>query len=97
MVVISFYVLFYSVVEFAFTEDDFRVNEGDPNPQVPVKVVKDKRIATPVVLEVVPLTVSQAKSNIPSFIPDNIPEDNDFSPPYAGNTCTNLVQCAMCL
>ena len=90
-----FHVLFYSEVEIFFTEDDFRVGEGGSNLQVPVRVAKSLRIATRVVLEVVPLTVQQAKS-ISSFpLPDNIPEDNQYSPPYAGNTCTNLLQCAI--
>ena len=94
---ISLYVLFYSAVEFTFTEDDFRVNEGNLNPQAPVRVTKNKRIANPVVLEVIPMTIAQAKNDIPSFVqPENIP-DNAFSPPYAGNTCTNLPQCVMWL
>ena len=88
---ITFYVLFYSVVDIFFTEDDFQVNEGDPNPQVPVVVAKSLRIATQIVLEVVPLTVEQARSTMPLHLPENIPEDNAFSPPYAGNTCTVLI------
>ena len=84
-------------MDIFFTEDDFRADEGDPNLQVPVAVMKSSRVATRIVLEVVPLTVEQARSTVPLSLPENIPEDNTFSPPYAGNTCTNLVQCAMWL
>ena len=53
---------------------------------MPVVVTKDSRIATPIVLEVIPLTVSEAIRDIPSNrLPDNIPSDNPFSPPFAGN------------
>ena len=78
-----------------FTEDDFRANEGG---QVPVMVAKSSRIATRIVLEVVPLRVEQAINTIPLSLLVNIPENNTFSPPYAGNIiCTNnLLQCAMC-
>ena len=53
---------------------------------MPVVVTKDSRIATPIVLEVIPLTVSEANRDIPSnHLPENIPTDNPFSPLFAGN------------
>ena len=53
---------------------------------MPVEVTKDSRIATPVVLDIIPLTVSEAISRIPpDRLPENIPMDNPFSPPFAGN------------
>ena len=53
---------------------------------MPVLVTKDSRIATEIVLDVIPLTVSEAISGIPSnHLPENIPTDNPFSPPFAGN------------
>ena len=53
---------------------------------MPVVVTKDSRIATPIVLEVIPLTVSEAIRDIPSnHLPENIPPDNPFSPQFAGN------------
>lgn len=85
------------MVDIFFTEDDFCGNEGDPNPQVPVMVAKSLPIATRIILEVVPLTVEQAKNTMPLCLPENIPEDSAFSPQYAGNTFTNLLQHAMWL
>lgn len=69
-----------------FTEDDFRGNENSPVPEVPVVVVKDSRIANRVVLEVVPLTVADAMAARPLLLPNNIPDMNRFSPPYASET-----------
>lgn len=68
------------------TEDDFRGNEGDLIPQVPVMVTKSLRLATRVVLEVVPLTVAEVSAIQPPLSTENIdiPDDNPFSPPYAG-------------
>ena len=83
--------MFYSVVDIFFAEDDFRSNEGDPNPQVPVVVAKSSQIATRIVMEVVPLTVEQAKETLPLSL---LPEDNAFSPQYAGNTHL-LIYCSM--
>ena len=72
-----------SAVEIAFTEGDYRANErskdGEGNVSfMPVKVTKTPiRIATPIVLEVIPLTVQQANYSL-SFV------DNPYSPPFAG-------------
>ena len=74
----------YSVVQISFTEDDFRANEQ--NLEMPVRVTKDVRIANPIELDVVPLTVQQAQESRPLLLPQNIPENNVFSPPFAGNT-----------
>lgn len=71
-------------MQISFTEDDFRANERDL--QMPVIVTKDIRIANPIELDVVPLTVQQARVSMPLLLPQNIPEDDVFSPPYAGNT-----------
>ena len=73
---------FDSVVQIAFTEDDFRANEQDL--RMPVTVTKDIRIANPIGLDVVPLTVEQAQQSMPPLLPQNIPVNNLFSPPYAG-------------
>ena len=76
-----------SVVEIFFTEDDFRANE-DPNNNpdgtgnMPVRVIKTSRIANPIVLDVVPLTVEMANT---SLLAAEIPVFNPFSPPNAGN------------
>ena len=52
---------------------------------MPAVVTKDSRIAAPIVLDVIPLTVSEAISSIPSYCPpENIPIYNPFSPPFAG-------------
>ena len=72
-----------------FSEDDFRVNEGDPF--VPVLVTKTSRIATPIVLEVHPLTVEEARTAVPLLLPPNIPSDNQISPPFAGIVTTCLI------
>ena len=80
----------FLAVEIFFTEDDFRANE--PDLRMPVVVTKNSRIATPIVLDVIPLTVAEATdsiSGIPSnFLPENIPTDNPFSPSFAGNNTT---------
>ena len=73
----------YSAVQISFTEDDYRANEQ--NLRMPVRVTKDVQIANPIELDVVPLTVQQARENRPLLLPQNIPEDNSFSPPFAGN------------
>ena len=73
----------FSAVEIAFTEGDYRANErskdGEGNLSfMPVKVTKTPiRIATPIVLEVIPLTVQQANYSR-SFV------DNPYSPSFAG-------------
>ena len=68
-------------VQFLFTEDDFRASERLP--VMPVLVSKTSRIASQIILEVVPITVNEARiSNLP--LPRNIPLDDSQSPPYAG-------------
>lgn len=62
---------------------------------MPVIVTKDMRIANPIELDVVPLTVQQAQQSMPLLLPQNIPEDNLFSPPYAGNSLDFLYFLAM--
>ena len=74
-------------VQIIFTEDDFRVNERNmTNPDsaslMPVRISKNSRIANPIVLDVIPLTVMDAR-NRPPFLPNNVPDNNTFSPPYA--------------
>ena len=51
---------------------------------MPVRVTKSSRIANPIVLDVIPLTVDMARANTPPALPDNIPVNNPFSPPFAG-------------
>jgi hypothetical protein len=77
---------FLTDVEFAFTEDDYRVNEPDllnPATFLPVRVSKSTRIASRVELVVVPLTIQEAfTSSI--RLPPNIPNNDDpRSPPFA--------------
>ena len=85
-------VSFETEVEIFFTEDDFRINERNlthPNEPafMPVLVTKTSRIANPIELNVIPLTVGMARANANPTLPTNIPEDNPFSPPFAGNAC----------
>ena len=66
-------------------EDDFRVNERNmtgPVSFMPVKVAKNSRIANPIVLDIIPLTVMDATD--PPGLPSNVPSNNRFSPPFAG-------------
>ena len=76
-------------MEIFFTEDDFQANEFDPQNPIsimPVIVMKTSRIATPVVLDVIPLTVTQAVASMPPLLLPNIPAVNPYSPPFAGIT-----------
>ena len=50
---------------------------------MPVVISKTSRIASQIILKVVPLTVNEARTaNLP--LPRNIPLDDSRSPPYAG-------------
>ena len=49
---------------------------------MPVRVIKTSRIANPIILKVIPLTVEMANT---SLLAAEIPVFNPFSPPYAGN------------
>ena len=75
------------MVEIFFTEDYYRANE-DPNNNpdgtgnLPVRVIKTSRTANPIILDVVPLTVEMANTDL---LAAEIPALNPFSPPYAGN------------
>ena len=73
-------------VQLWFTENDYRVNELGPGGSislVPVRVIKNVRIASRIELVVVPLTVQEARDTaLP--LPPNIPDDDPHSPPYAG-------------
>ena len=80
------YLIIYLIgVEFAFTEPDYRANEPDlMNPATfqPIVVFKSTRIASPVELVVVPLTVDEARAtSLP--LPPKIPDDDPQSPPFA--------------
>ena len=66
-----------------FSEDDFRATEAEPS--VPVLVTKTSRIATPIVLQVRPLTVQEANMTDPPLLPPNVPPENRVSPPFASN------------
>ena len=85
-------------VEIFFTEDDFRTSERNlTNPDDPafmtVLVTKTLRIANPIVLDVIPLTVEMARAVLsPSELPENIPVVSLFSPPFAGNDCLLLIR-----
>ena len=90
------HIYFYSAVDVFFTEDDFRANEMPvtapspvpctPSPCIPVVVTKNSRIANPIVLDVIPLTVEEANASMSGPpLPPNVPGFNPFSPPYAGN------------
>ena len=77
--------LFLTDVNFEFTENDCRAIEPDPanpNPSLPVVVLKSGRIASRVELAVVPLTVQEARAtSLPE--PPNVPMDDMNSPPFA--------------
>ena len=83
-------VSFETEVEIFFTNDDFRATERNminPNEPtfMPVQVTKTSRIANPIVLGVIPLTVDMARAETSSALPKNIPLVNPFSPPFAGS------------
>ena len=80
ILVVSYCFFINTAVEIFFTEDDFRANEAS---FVPVIVSKDSQVATPIVLDVIPLTVDEAMGREPLLLPENIPSDNPFSPPFA--------------
>ena len=89
IIVCCFFLIMYIVVDISFTEDSYRANEKSiANPTetsfMPVRVVKTSRIANPIVLDVIPLTVDMARANTPPALPENIPVNNPFSPPFAG-------------
>ena len=57
---------------------------------MPVRVIKSSRIANPIVLDVIPLTVKMATTTL---LAAEVPIFNPFSPPYAGNLsiCFNFL------
>ena len=60
---------------------------------MPVQMVKNSRIANPIVLDVIPLTVEMARAVLlPSELPEDIPIPNPFSPPFAGNVCLMIIK-----
>ena len=72
-------------MQISFTEEDYRVSETNITGSVsfiPVKVAKNSRIANSIVLDVIPLTIFEAR-NRPPGLPGNVPSDNPFSPPFA--------------
>ena len=69
-----------AAVEVQFTNDDYRAIESSG--VMPVVVTKNRRIATPLTISINPLTVAQANSE--GVLPEGIPLDNPFAPPYAG-------------
>ena len=76
-------------MEVFFAEDDYRVVESNiinPNEPalMPVLVNKSSKIANPIVLDIIPLTVVMARNNTLPAPPDYIPDDNPYSPPFAG-------------
>ena len=75
----------FTGVEFSFTNDDFHageLGEGGTVSLMPVRVVKNVRIASRIELVVVPLTVQEARGTAHP-LPPNIPDDDPFSPPFA--------------
>ena len=54
---------------------------------MPVRVIKTSRIANPIVLDVIPLTVEMANT---ALLAAEIPVQNPFSPPNAGNIIISL-------
>ena len=67
-------------MQIIFTDDDYGTIEG--NEELPVRILKNSRIANPIILDVVPLTVMDASTQSPG-LPNNIPDNNTFSPPFA--------------
>lgn len=77
-----------TAVEVSLTESDYRANEKSPVASdgmsvMPVKVTKNSVIATPVVLEVIPLTYQQAEHFLSPSLREDIPKNNPFSPLFA--------------
>ena len=77
------------MVDIFFTEDHYRANEAPeedagPISFMPVRVTKTSRIANPIVLDVIPLTVDMARASTSPPLPANIPDNNPFSQPFAG-------------
>ena len=75
------------VVEIFFTKDKYRAHENPNNNPcsagfLPVRVYKTSRIANPIILDIIPLTVEMANTDL---LAAEIPVFNTFSPPYAGN------------
>ena len=64
-----------------FTEDDYRAPESALS--VPVRITKDRRIATSVTLQIHPVTLMQAEQ-LGETIPEQMPDDDPFSPNRAG-------------
>ena len=54
---------------------------------MPVRVTKSSRIASPIVVDVIPLTVHMAQARGISLDHLSIPESHPFSPPFAGMAC----------
>ena len=72
-----------------FTEDDYRANEALE--RMPVRVTKDKAIATPLVLQVTPMNVSAViDANLPLPAPQ-LPEININEPNRATCEITGVV------
>ena len=74
---------FYTGVSISFTNDDYRVIES--NGMISVVVTKDRPIATPVTLSIIPRNVSAQRLS-GSTLPPNVPDDNVYSPPYASKS-----------
>ncbi len=52
---------------------------------MPLKVIKNAKIATAIQLEIVPLTIQQSMDIVPPSVRNGIPIDSSYSPPFAGN------------
>ena len=76
-----------TAVGIFFSGDNFNAVEALLN--MPVMVTKDSPIATPIVVDLIPLTVNETRERDPLLLQESIPPDNPFSPPFA---CKNL-QC----
>ena len=75
----------FSTENYSVRERDLdRVNEAA---FMPVRVTKSSRIASPIVVDVIPLTVHMAQAMGISLDHLSIPESNLFSPPFAGMAC----------
>ena len=64
---------------------EFDPSNPSSNALMPVFITKNSLIASQIILEVIPLTVEEAKNRASPFLSNYFLEDNPNSPPFAGN------------
>ena len=81
-------------VEISFSEADYRQSERSldnvNDAIIPIVVTKSSRIASPIVIDIIPLTVDKARANNLALDHLPIPQPNPLSPPFAGKIKSSL-------